>query len=95
MRAMIRSPMAVRVVFLEVDTERAWAVASIGPGFIGAYLRTHGHEVGFVRATVDQTDEDVVNRVAAEEPDIVGISLVSPCRFRLRRKAGARGSVPR
>src|SRR5205807_5009516 len=62
MRAMIRSPMAVRVVFLEVDTERAWAVASIGPGFIGAYLRAHGHEVGFIRAGVDASADEVVNR---------------------------------
>ena len=35
----------MRVLFLEVDTERSWAVASIGPGFIAAYLRQHGHEV--------------------------------------------------
>ena len=32
----------MRIVFLEVDTERSWAVASIGPAFIGAYLRAAG-----------------------------------------------------
>ncbi len=89
MRAMIRSPMAVRVVFLEVDTERAWAVASIGPGFIGAYLRMHGHEVGFVRAGVDASETEVVNRVAAEEPDIVGISLTTRQWLRGRQLIGA------
>ena len=26
----------MRVVFVEVDTERSWAVASIGPGFLAA-----------------------------------------------------------
>lgn len=62
----------VRVVFLEVDTERSWAVASIGPGFIGSYLRAHGHEVAFVRAGVDETDEGVAGRVAALEPGLLG-----------------------
>ena len=50
----------MRIVFLEVDTERAWAVASIGPAFIGAFLRAQGHEVGFVRAHLDAADADVV-----------------------------------
>lgn len=67
----------MRVVFLEVDTERAWAVASIGPGFIGAYLREHGHEVGFVRAGVDMADEDVAERVVAHAPDVLGVSLTT------------------
>jgi anaerobic magnesium-protoporphyrin IX monomethyl ester cyclase len=67
----------VRVVFLEVDTERGWAVASIGPAFIGAYLREHGHEVVLLRAGVDMTDDDVVARVAELEPCVLGLSLTT------------------
>jgi len=67
----------MRVVFLEVDTERSWAVASIGPGFIAAYLRSHGHEVGFVRAGIDMSDDEVLRRVAEEDPGLVGVSLTS------------------
>ncbi len=67
----------MRIVFLEVDTERSWSVASIGPAFIGAFLRAHGHEVGFVRATVDAPDQQVVNDVHAQRPDLVGVSLTT------------------
>ena len=68
---------AMRVLFLEVDTERSWAVASIGPAFIGACLRAHGHEVAFVRAGVDLSDDAVVTRIGAEQPDILGVSLTT------------------
>ncbi|HEY1294294.1 MAG TPA: radical SAM protein [Chloroflexota bacterium] len=67
----------MRIVFLEVDTERSWAVASIGPAFIGAYLRAHGHEVGFVRAHVDADDGGIVDDVVAARPDLLGISLTT------------------
>jgi len=67
----------VRILFLEVDTERTWAVASIGPGFIGAFLRAHGHQVDFLRATVDLADDEVVARVAALAPDLLGVSLTT------------------
>ncbi len=29
----------MRVLFLELDTENAWAVASLGPAFLAAWLR--------------------------------------------------------
>jgi radical SAM superfamily enzyme YgiQ (UPF0313 family) len=67
----------MRIVFLEVDTERSWAVASIGPAFIGAFLRAHGHEVGFVRAHLDADDQDVVADVAGAHPDLLGVSLTT------------------
>ena len=67
----------MRVLFLEVDTERSWAVASIGPGFIASYLRAHGHEVGFLRAPVDMADDEVVDRVAAFGPELLGLSLTT------------------
>src|SRR5688500_851856 len=79
----------MRVVFLEVDTERSWAVASIGPGFLGAWLREHGHEVGFVRATVDMADEEVAALVAAREPGLLGISLTTRQWLRGRRLVAA------
>jgi radical SAM superfamily enzyme YgiQ (UPF0313 family) len=68
---------AVRVLFLEVDTERSWAVASIGPGFIGAYLRAHGHRVDFYRAGLDTATDEVVGAVAALEPELIGVSLTT------------------
>jgi radical SAM superfamily enzyme YgiQ (UPF0313 family) len=79
----------MRIVFLEVDTERSWAVASIGPGFIGAYLREHGHEVGFVRAGVDASDEEVAQAVAGEAPELLGVSLTTRQWLRGRQLIGA------
>ena len=79
----------MRVVFLEVDTERSWAVASIGPAFIGAYLRAHGHEVEFVRARVELGDPEVVERTAAAAPDLLGVSLTTRQWLRGRRLVGA------
>ena len=67
----------MRVVFLEVDTERTWAVASIGPAFLAAYLREHGHEAALVRATFDASEEDVVNEVESQQPDLLGVSLTT------------------
>ena len=67
----------MRVVFLEVDTERSWAVASIGPAFLAAYLRANGHEAGFVRATIDMPDEKIVSCLIAEKPALIGVSLTT------------------
>ena len=39
----------MRVVFLEVDTESDWAMASLGPAFLAAFLRGNGHESVMVR----------------------------------------------
>jgi len=87
----------VRVLFLEVDTERSWAVASIGPGFLGAYLRAHGHEVLFYRAPLDATDDEVAERVAGLAPDLLGVSLTTRQWLRGRdlvRAVRARCEVP-
>src|SRR4051794_19263052 len=64
-------------------------MASIGPGFIAAYLREHGHEVAFVRARLDDADADVVARVAAERPDLLGLSLTTRQWLRARRLVAA------
>ncbi len=79
----------MRVLFLEVDTERSWAVASIGPGFIGAYLRAHGHEVLFHRAGVDDSDDAVVQAVADAGPALIGVSLTTRQWLRGRQLVGA------
>jgi radical SAM superfamily enzyme YgiQ (UPF0313 family) len=79
----------MRVVFLEVDTERSWAVASIGPGFLGAALRAAGHEAALVRATVDETPEQIVARVVAAVPDLIGVSLTTRQWLRGRALIGA------
>ncbi|MCA9673474.1 MAG: B12-binding domain-containing radical SAM protein [Kofleriaceae bacterium] len=67
----------MRVLFLEADTERSWAVASIGPGFLGAALRAAGHEAELLRAGLDASPADVAALVAARAPDLIGVSLTT------------------
>lgn len=67
----------MHVLFLEVDTEGTWAVASIGPGFIASYLRRHGHRVSFLRVSVDMDTRDVIGHIEQLEPDLLGLSLTS------------------
>ena len=81
----------MRIVFLETDTERSWAVASIGPGFVGAYLRAHGHDVRFVRAGLDETPEEVAERILDHDPGLVGVSLTTRQWLRGRDLVGALG----
>lgn len=67
----------MHIVFLEVDTERTWAVSSIGPGFLAAYLRRHGHEASLVRVSLDADLPAVVERIRASSPGLLGVSLTT------------------
>jgi len=67
----------MRVLFIEVDTERPWAVASIGPSFVGAYLREHGHEVEFFRARIDDSIDEIVARIQGVAPELLAFSLTT------------------
>src|SRR5688572_9228874 len=79
----------MRIVFVEVDTERSWAVASIGPAFLASVLREAGHEVQLVRAALDAAPADVAATVAAAAPDLIGMSLTTRQWLRGRELAGA------
>jgi radical SAM superfamily enzyme YgiQ (UPF0313 family) len=67
----------VKVLFLEVDTERSWAVASIGPAFLAGALRRAGHEASFFRVTVDHDARDVLEIIADERPGLLGVSMTT------------------
>lgn len=67
----------MHILFLEIDTESDWAVASIGPAFLGAYLRRQGHQVSFLRAGLDLPSREIVKRVALAQPQLIGISLTT------------------
>lgn len=67
----------MRVVFVEVDTERSWAVASIGPAFLAPVLREAGHEAVLIRARVDADPAAVAAEVVAAAPDLIGLSMTT------------------
>ena len=66
-----------KVTFLELNQETEWAVASIGPAFIAAYLRKHGHEVSSLRVPLEMPVDDLVESVRCDQTDILGVSLTS------------------
>lgn len=67
----------MRVLFLEIETEREWAVASIGPAFLAAFVRARGHGVDVLRVGCDEPLPTVVARVAELSPDILALSLTT------------------
>jgi anaerobic magnesium-protoporphyrin IX monomethyl ester cyclase len=79
----------VRVLFLEIDTEQRWGVASLGPGFIAPYLRREGHDVEMIRVASDADLSDVVGKVKAAAPSILGLSLTTRQWLRGREVVGA------
>ncbi|MCX6609183.1 MAG: cobalamin-dependent protein, partial [Acidobacteria bacterium] len=78
----------MRIVFLEVDTESQWAMASLGPAFLAAYLRQHGHEAVMVRALVEMPDSEVVRLVRESAPDLIGVSMTTRQWLRSRHLVG-------
>ncbi|HEU0120080.1 MAG TPA: radical SAM protein [Bryobacteraceae bacterium] len=78
----------MRVVFLEVDTESEWAMASLGPAFLAAYLRRHGHEALMVRAPITMPDGDVVEMVRGTGAELLGVSMTTRQWLRARHLVG-------
>ena len=68
---------SVKVLFLEIDTERQWCVAALGPAFLAATLRCHGHDAALYRVGRDGSIEGLAAAVAAAAPDLIGLSLTT------------------
>lgn len=79
----------MRVLFLEIDTEKSWAVASLGPAFLAATARAAGHEAGLLRVPPDMGVAALRAAVAARAPDLIGLSMTTRQWLRGREVAGA------
>jgi radical SAM superfamily enzyme YgiQ (UPF0313 family) len=75
----------MKVLFLEIDTESQWAVASLGPAFLAAYLRKFGHHPVFMRVPVGWDSGELIRRVQAHAPELIGVSLTTRQWLRARR----------
>ncbi|QGJ71937.1 (Dimethylallyl)adenosine tRNA methylthiotransferase MiaB [Planctomycetales bacterium 10988] len=69
--------MSSTILFLEIDTESEWAVASIGPAYLAAYLRQHGHLVEGIRIPVHEGFPFLQAEIEARKPDLLALSLTS------------------
>ena len=67
----------MKILFLEIDTESTWALASVGPAFIASYIRGHGHDSSLLRVKPDQLIKDIIGGIEKESPHILGFSLTA------------------
>ena len=67
----------MKVLFLEIDQEREWAVASLGPAFIAAFLRNNGHEADLLRISPEASIGDICKSIVQHAPQLLGLSLTS------------------
>jgi len=65
------------VLFLELEQETDWTLASIGPACIAAYLRCHGHQVSLLKVPLKMTLQGLLASVQDHSPDVLGVSLAS------------------
>lgn len=79
----------MHILFVEIDTEKEWAVASLGPAFLAAVARERGHRVSMLRIAEDRPLGDAVADILAEAPDLVGLSMTTRQWLRGRDLAGA------
>ena len=78
----------MKVLFLEIDTERHWAVASVGPAFIASFLRQHGHEARLLRVAPERTPQQILTEIQKEAPDLLALSLTTRQWLRAREVVG-------
>ncbi len=78
----------MHLLWLEIETERTWPVAAIGPAFISSYVRKHGHEASLLRVTPDTHENAVADRIAEIHPDVLGLSLTIRQWLRARQLVG-------
>ena len=79
----------MRVLFVEIDTESDWSVASLGPAFLAATLRQQGHEAAWLRIRLDQGLPELLAAVQQQRPGLVGVSATTRQWLRTRDLLGA------
>jgi len=67
----------MKILFLEIETEKPWALTSVGPAFIASYIRGHGHSASLLRVKPDQEIQDIIRGIENESPHILGFSLTT------------------
>lgn len=67
----------VKTLFLEIDTESTWSVASLGPAFLAGMLRRHGHDAVLLRVGLGQGLAEIEAAIAQHAPGLVGVSATT------------------
>jgi radical SAM superfamily enzyme YgiQ (UPF0313 family) len=67
----------MHAVFLEIDTDKEWAVCSLGPAFLAATIRAAGHTARMIRVSPDEAAGALIARLRAAAPDLIGLSMTT------------------
>ncbi len=67
----------MKILFLEIETDSTWTLASIGAAFIASYVRKHGHEAAQFKVQPDCTTTGIIAAIENESPDLLGFSLTT------------------
>jgi anaerobic magnesium-protoporphyrin IX monomethyl ester cyclase len=67
----------MKILFIELEMERDWAVASIGPAYLSAYVAEQGFGATLLSISIEQSILEAVQEVVAAQPDLVALSLTT------------------
>ena len=67
----------MNILFIELEMDRNWAVASIGPAYLSAFVAQNGHTSELMSLPVDLSTEAAVQKIIEHQPDIIALSLTT------------------
>lgn len=67
----------MRILFVELEMDRDWSVASIGPAYLAAYVRPMGFQVDIIHLQVDVSCADGIQQILDYNPDVLAMSLTT------------------
>jgi len=67
----------VKILFLEIETEQAWILPSIGAASIASYVREQGHEAAQFKVHPNCPFKEIIAAIENESPDLLGFSLTT------------------
>ena len=67
----------MKELFVELEMERNWSVASIGPAFLASYVRPFGHEVEIIHLGCDVSCAQALQQIIQKSPEVLAFSLTS------------------
>jgi anaerobic magnesium-protoporphyrin IX monomethyl ester cyclase len=67
----------MKVLFVELEMDRDWSIASVGPAFLASYVRPLGYQVDIIHLQVDVAQETAIQQILEYAPDVLALSLTT------------------
>ena len=67
----------MKILFVELEMDRDWSVASIGPAYLASYVRPMGFHVDIIHLQVDVSCADGIQQILDYNPDVLAMSLTT------------------